>query len=250
MATQEFYVRQESETDARGPFNLEQLGSLAENGQISPETLYYEMDHEQWMPIAGNPGLRTALFPDQEKLRIKPAEPATTADGEPSANRGRTVGEMLAEAEGLAPGTRTNPAAANRRRAALLARWSTVLILLLAALAEWLPARDFLQSFAFNGLKSHPLVILGGADLALALLLVLGLVTLYPLVRLRAALGLGFLGFIYYVQGRHLLLLAVAAGSAGLFLATIPLRTGLTWLWTLLGVIGMAGLLWLQLAAA
>jgi len=40
MATQEFYVRNESETEARGPFNLEQLLSLAENGQVTAETLY------------------------------------------------------------------------------------------------------------------------------------------------------------------------------------------------------------------
>ena len=42
MATQEFYIRNASETEARGPFNLEQMVSLAEAGQVTADTLYYE----------------------------------------------------------------------------------------------------------------------------------------------------------------------------------------------------------------
>jgi hypothetical protein len=49
----------------------------------------------------------------------------------------------------------------------------------------------------------------------------LGMVTLYPLVRFRAALGLGFLGFLFYTQGLNLPLLAVCAGLAGLYLCTV-----------------------------
>ena len=32
--TQEFYIREASENEARGPFNMEQLVSLAETGQV------------------------------------------------------------------------------------------------------------------------------------------------------------------------------------------------------------------------
>ena len=35
MATEEIYIRSEAETEARGPFNLEQLVSLADNGQVT-----------------------------------------------------------------------------------------------------------------------------------------------------------------------------------------------------------------------
>ena len=41
MATQEFYIRTASETEAHGPFTQEQLISLAEAGKVDPQTLYY-----------------------------------------------------------------------------------------------------------------------------------------------------------------------------------------------------------------
>jgi hypothetical protein len=40
-------------------------------------------------------------------------------------------------------------------------------------------------------------------------------------VRFRAALGFGFLGFMFYAQGLHVPIMCVAIGSAGLYLATI-----------------------------
>ena len=35
MATQEFYIRSATETEARGPFTQEQLSSLTEAGQVA-----------------------------------------------------------------------------------------------------------------------------------------------------------------------------------------------------------------------
>lgn len=40
MVPQEFYIRNESENEARGPFNLDQVTSLTEAGQVTAETLY------------------------------------------------------------------------------------------------------------------------------------------------------------------------------------------------------------------
>ena len=51
MQSQEFYIRQATETDARGPYNLEQLMSLAETGFVTPETLYYDTISECWAVI-------------------------------------------------------------------------------------------------------------------------------------------------------------------------------------------------------
>ena len=44
MAIEEIYIRNETETEARGPFNLEQLVTLAENGQVTAENLVTETD--------------------------------------------------------------------------------------------------------------------------------------------------------------------------------------------------------------
>jgi hypothetical protein len=44
----EFYVRGINDAEARGPFTLEQLTSLAEAGQLAPDTYYYDQATEQW----------------------------------------------------------------------------------------------------------------------------------------------------------------------------------------------------------
>ena len=36
MAMQEIYLRNATDTEARGPFNLEQVTSLADAGQVTP----------------------------------------------------------------------------------------------------------------------------------------------------------------------------------------------------------------------
>ncbi|HYP18287.1 MAG TPA: DUF4339 domain-containing protein [Opitutus sp.] len=63
MATQEFYIRNESDTEARGPFTIEQLSSLIDSGQLTPATLYYEATTEQWTTIEANAELKATLFP-------------------------------------------------------------------------------------------------------------------------------------------------------------------------------------------
>lgn len=244
MATQEFYVRQKSESDARGPFNREQLAAQAAGGQLTPDTLFYDMDREQWAAIADNPELRDALFPATPKPELPHTRPGAADHDKSDAAPTRSVGGSLAADEGLIPDTRTALLSAGIRRAAALARWGCVVILLLAAVAELTPSADFLHAFTFGGLKSHPVAVLGMVDVLLALLLLFGWVGAYALVRLRAALGLGFLGFIYYVQGHPWLLLAVAAGSIGLFFSTIPRRGGWAWVWVVLGVAGMTALIW------
>ncbi|MCX6951597.1 MAG: hypothetical protein NTV51_05360 [Verrucomicrobia bacterium] len=53
------------------------------------------------------------------------------------------------------------------------------------------------------------------------MMLGLGMVSLYPFIRFRAALGLGFLGFIFFAQGQPFPLLLAAIGSVGIYLCTI-----------------------------
>src|SRR5207244_4961940 len=52
MATQELYIRNATETEARGPFNVQQVADLAEAGQVTAETLIYDPASEQWVALS------------------------------------------------------------------------------------------------------------------------------------------------------------------------------------------------------
>jgi hypothetical protein len=52
-------------------------------------------------------------------------------------------------------------------------------------------------------------------------LLLLGVITIYPFVRFRAVFGLGLMGFLFMTQGQLTPMIAVAAGSVGLYFCTI-----------------------------
>jgi len=62
MSTQEFYIRGEHDTDARGPFTQDQLASLVEAQQVDGSTLYYDAALEQWVPISTNESLLAFLI--------------------------------------------------------------------------------------------------------------------------------------------------------------------------------------------
>jgi len=222
MATQEFYIRNETDTEARGPFNVEQLTSLIDSGQLTPATLFYDATTEQWTPIASNADLKITLFPEKKKLTVRPKQKLDTLNKEVEGAAPITVNDMLAAAEGRTSDTKDkkDPAEA-MARAAGIARWCAIVTLLAATAGEVLPSTDAVLSMDPAKILGAPLIILGAADLFLAVMLGLGVVTLYPLVRFRAAVGLGFLGFIFWTHGQTTPFLALVAGCGGLYLSTV-----------------------------
>jgi hypothetical protein len=52
-------------------------------------------------------------------------------------------------------------------------------------------------------------------------MLLLGEMSLYPVVRFRCALGFGFLSIIFWCQGEVVPIATLAAGAIGLYLSTI-----------------------------
>lgn len=241
MATQEFYIRNESENEARGPFNLEQLITLIDSNQITLETLYYDASTEQWAAIGSDEELKKALFPEKKKLKVKPKEQTSNLNSSSSDSRPPiTVDDMLAAAEGRTADTddKRDPAIA-RARAAGIGAWCIVAMLIVAAVGELLPSIDLITNFQSAKLLEEPLVLLGGLDLLLAIMLGLGVTQFYPLVRFRAALGLGFLGFIFYTQGLSLPFFAAIGGSAGLYLCTISVTLPTILIGASLGLAGL-----------
>jgi hypothetical protein len=105
--------------------------------------------------------------------------------------------------------------------AAAIGRWAAITALVLAAAGEILPAGTELGSLSPALLLAHPLLLLGAADLVLAVVLALGVVSAYPIIRFRAALGLGFAGFILWTHGQALASFALVGGCVGLYGCTV-----------------------------
>lgn len=244
MATQEIYIRNASESEARGPFNLQQVADLAEAGQVTQETLVYDAETEQWIAINAKAELMAAVFPEKKKLVVKAKEFKALNQQAPDAKE-ISVHDMLAAAEGRTDDTKgkENPEIA-MATAARIGTIGAVVSLVAAAAGEILPSSHVLTAFSVDKLIAHPLVVLGVADLALAVLLGLGMITLYPVIRFRAALGLGLIGFMLYAQGLMTPLAAVAAGSIGLYLCTIVVSIVPAIVAAIAGAGGMAYLAW------
>jgi hypothetical protein len=241
MATQEYYIREASENEARGPFNLEQLVSLAETGQVTPETLWYDPAVEDWAPIGTNDELKASIFPEKRKLRMKVKE-AVPQTKQADSLAPITVEDMLAGAEGRTSDTKDKiDPAIMQAHAARIGMWSAVVCLVLAAAGEVLPVADAIAAMDLNKILSQPLVFLGGIDLFIAVMLGLGVVQFYPFVRFRAALGLGLFGFIFFVQGSPVSMLAEAGAAVGLYLVTIWIDMMPVLIASAVGVLGSAG---------
>lgn len=245
MAMEEIYIRSETETEARGPFNLEQLVSLADTGQVTAETLFYDATTEQWAAIGSNSELMGQIFPQRKKLKIKGKVKMDLLNQEGDSAAPITVDEMLAAAEGRTAETsgRADPAIA-MARAAAIGRWSVILTLLVAAAGELLPAVDVIMAVDYKAMLDFPFIALGALDLFLAVIVALGVVSVYPFIRFRAALGIGFMGFFFWIHGQPMPLLALAAGSLGLYVCTVFVSYLPVFISAALGLAGFGAVSW------
>jgi hypothetical protein len=244
MATQEIYIRNTNETEARGPFNVEQVSSLAEAGQVTGETLVYDASTEQWVALSNNADLMAVIFPEKRKLILKAKEIKTLNKADDNA-KAITVNDMLAAAEGRTDDTKgKSDPQIGMARAARIGMIGATVALLAAAAGEILPATEALTSMDPAKILAQPLVILGVIDIFLVVLLALGTAAIYPFVRFRAALGLGLMGFMFYAQGLTMPLLQVVAGSVGLYLCTVVVSVVPAIIAAAAGVAGMGTLAW------
>lgn len=243
--TQEFYIRKATETDARGPFTLEQLASLAETGQLDAETFYYDAATENWTAIAGNPALMETLFPAKKSLRVKPKSEAEVKTLNTVSNNDRpiTVNDMLLAAEGRTPDTKdkADPAIAEGRAAAV-GLYAGMAILFVTAIAYILPHIDVLFALDLGGMLRNPLCLLGLLNLGLGVCLALGAVGAYPSVRFAAMLGLGFTGAVFYLQGEMFPAAFSLAAGIGLFFCTLLVNLPAVILAAVIGFLGACGL--------
>jgi len=208
------------------------------------------LEDEKWVAIGDNAEVKTSVFPEKKKLMVKKDLKVVTLNKENDSAAPITVTDMLAAAEGRTDDTKdkSDPAIA-MARAAKVGMWSCIVGLVCSAIGEIVPSIDAVMTMDPAKILPYPLVFLGALDVGLALLLILGVISLYPFVRFRAALGLGFIGLMYWTQGIHLPLIAVILGSVGLYISTIfvsylpiAIAAGLT-------LAGMGGFAWFALTS-
>jgi hypothetical protein len=237
----EFYVRGVNDADARGPFSLEQLTSLAEAGQVDTQTYYYDTASEQWVLLTSNEQLKAVLWPEKKKLGFKQMEFKPLNEEKTDSAPPITVQQFLDAAEGKTEDTKGRKDKGETMMAA--AQWGTrsaALISIASAAALVLPGVDAVIAMDWVKVLQMPGTILGIVDVVVGLLLILGVIQIYPFVRFRAVFGLGFLGFLFLTQGQLTPLIAVAAGSLGLYFSTIFLSYIPLAVSALLGLGGMA----------
>src|SRR3954469_21424512 len=158
MATQELYIRNATETEARGPFNVQQVADLAEAGQVTAETLIYDATTEQWVALNANADLMAVIFPEKKKLSLK-AKEIKTLNKSDDAAKPITVNEMLDAAEGRTTDTKGkgDPQIA-MMRAARVGMIAAIVVLVVSAGGEILPGVDALTSMDGAKLMAQPLV--------------------------------------------------------------------------------------------
>jgi hypothetical protein len=242
MSTQEFYIRGPTDTDARGPFTVEQLVTLGETGGIDTETLFYDATTEQWAPIATSDKVKSLVFPEKKRLTVKPKQHVATLNVQQEEHRPITVQQMLAAAEGRTDDTKDKRSMVEiQERAARVGLIAAALICLFSATALVLPHLDDVIDLNFGAMSEHPLVFLGLVDLVCAVFLALGMAAIYPFVRFRAAFGIGFLGLLFWLQDQPQIALMIVGGSVGLYFCTIVLSYLPVLLSAVLGLAGIGG---------
>jgi len=247
----EYYIRQPGSDDARGPFNEDKMSSLAEAGQITLKTLFHQESTDTWIPVGDSAELRALLFPEQKKLGLKKDRSDIKFINQPEDPKSApiTVDQMLAAAEGESKETRhlTDKRKSEEKAAAMALPVLTVMMIL-SGLSNTVPNYDLLFDVAahhkFARLLEQPFVIVGILDFFIALCLFLNVASIFPIVRFRAMLGLGYFAYFYWSLGDPQGLVAAVAAGLGLFVCTITLNLFLMIVFAALGVLGMGSLAW------
>jgi hypothetical protein len=254
----EFYIRQSVNGDTRGPFDEEQLVTLAEAGQITLQTEVTDENKSNWVAVSDFPDLKAMLFPEVKKLGLKKDRVAEVYPRinkpEEEAKPSITVEHMLAAAEGYTSDTKNLKTIRTRvEQAAGLSMPMLTLMMVLSGLANCLPRYhalwDLFAHFKWHEVARDPFALIGLFDFLLALGLFLNIFSLFRLVRFRAMLGLGYFLFVYWSQGDPVSMAAAVGAGLGLFVCTMTLKLDVMITFALIGVVSMGYLAWIAWAA-
>lgn len=234
----EYYIRRSDSDEVRGPFNVDKLTTLVEAGQVDKDTLYYDEDKQDWIPIASNDDLRAGVFTETKRLSLRskhhesmlapdPSEKSLTL--EDSTRKEVSVSEILAAAEGKT-GTTWQLSAQKRANEVVLGMTPALLGTMFALSGAVLAWRDLdnvskaIDEKTIMPLLREPLVIVGCVDFVFATLLFLWVSEIFPLLRFRAMLGLGFFSYVAWNAGDYQWMVANIIASLAIFVCTLSTR--------------------------
>lgn len=256
----DIYIRTPDNNESRGPFDATKLQTLAEAGQVNPNTLFYDEDKEEWIPIALNEELNAAVFPQREKLSLKLGTPKTeqkdtkeTSEEDPNDDGSKlTIEDMLNAAEGnTEERLELKQQQKSLERAAGLAAPILGIMMLASAITLIVPhlpqIKSIINSQSYATIVNHPVLMLGFLDAILAILLFLAVTEVYPIIRGRAMIALGCGVYVGWAIGDPLLMALSVAAGLGIFIASISLSYRLTLVAAALGFGGNGYLTYLAI---
>lgn len=234
----EYYIRRSDSDEVRGPFNTDKLTTLVEAGQVDKETLYYDEDKQDWIPIASNEDLRAVVFAEKKRLNLRskhhesalapdPSEKSLTL--EDSTRKEVKVSEILASAEGEA-GAGWQLGAKKKAKEMVLGMTPALLGAMFAmsgAVLAWRDLDNLTKAFEDKDimpLLREPLVLVGVVDFIFATLLFLWVSEIFPILRFRAMLGLGFFSYVAWNAGDYQWMVANVVASVAIFVCTLSTR--------------------------
>lgn len=248
----EFYIRQTEGGNISGPFDDEQMTSLADAGKITLTTQVADETKSEWFVVGESEELKAFLFPERKKIGLKKGDEKVTFqqlnNPEDEGKPGITVEQLLAASEGQTTDTKhLKDTQKKLDRAASLSMPVLTVMMLLSGLANSLPRYSVIVDLftgKFESVLHQPFALVGLFDFLLALGLFLNVFSLFPLVRFRAMLGLGFFLLTYWSLGDHAGMVASVCAGLGLFICTMTLNLTVMIVFALVGVGGMGYLAW------
>lgn len=249
----EYYIRTPEHDESRGPFDASKLRTLAEAGQVSENTLFYDEAKEEWLPIALNEDLKNELFPEKQSLKLRPGMNKEEGEKQTHKHPEIKIEDMLKAAEGDTEENRhLKKSQKSFEQAVALASNALGIMLILSSIAFLFPHHSVIQEAAsegeFTGLLTQPFLLVGIFDLVMGILLLLAVTEVYPVIRGRSMLGVGFGLYLGWALGDTMLILAFSLGGAGIFLATLAQRLSTMLLAIAMGVSGNGALAYLAIS--
>jgi hypothetical protein len=234
----EYFIKQPNTDHTRGPLSLEQLTSLGDTGGVTPDTLLYDEITEKWKPLAAYPELTAIVFPPKKSLKLNRKEINPTEEkvaneiAEGKLKPKVSTEKILAAAHGETRQTRhIGRAIRSREQAAGVMIPGIGAALLVGGVALIYPIKNLIFAAADGDPVTlaqmfHPFSLIGVVYLLLSGAVFLGVTSVFPIVRLIAAITVGVSGYLFWAWGNEYLLAAGCGLGLGLFFATISLRYG------------------------
>ncbi len=242
---EEYFIRNPESEEAKGPYTIEQLLSLAEASKIDPETLFYDDDKEVWIAFKGSSELKDTLFPSEKKLVLRKKEaPEEKSPIEVKKKEESKIAieDLLAAAEGDTKETKHKSVGKKwRERTSVYTVKTLMLTFLLSTAGLIFINLDTILERNVGEMLANPFIIFAAVDLFLAFCLLLSVTTVYPLIRLRAVIGLGFMGYYFWNFDQPIISAFIAASMLGTFINTLTLRISVFIFSGLLSILGMLG---------